>query len=78
MPENVYEKIKTIITPEAQNLFTAADIKSHIFVPINKQDDGKWLVACSDKTDIQEVSDFVRKKIDKSIWNFNFNWYIFR
>ena len=67
MPENVYEKIKTIITPEAQNLFTAADIKSHIFVPINKQDDGKWLVACSDKTDIQEVSDFVRKKIDKSI-----------
>ena len=67
MPENVFEKIKTLITPEAKNLFSASDVKSHIFVPVNKQESGKWLVACSDKTDIQEVSDFVKKKTGQSI-----------
>ena len=67
MPDNVFEKLKTIITSEARRLFSASDVKSHIFVPINKKDDGKWIVACSDKTDIQEVSDFVKKKLNQSI-----------
>lgn len=68
MPDNnVLEKLKTIITPEARRLFSASDIKSHIFVPLNRKEDGKWIVACSDKTDIQEVSDFVKKKLNQSI-----------
>ena len=67
MPDNVFEKVKSLITPEAKNLFSASDVKSHIFVPVNKQESGKWLVACSDKTDIQEVSDFVKKKVGQSI-----------
>ena len=67
MPDNVFEKLKTIITSEAKKLFSASEVKSHIFVPINKKDDGKWIVACSDRTDIQEVSDFVKKKLNQSI-----------
>ena len=67
MPENVYEKLKTLITPEAKNIFSASDVKLHIFVPINRQDSGKWLVACSDKTDVLEVSDFFKKKVGQSI-----------
>ena len=67
MAENVFEKLKTVITSEARRLFSASEIKSHIFVPISKKEDGKWIVACSDKTDVQEVSDFVKKKLDKSI-----------
>ncbi len=67
MPDNVFEKLKNVISSEAKSLFTPADLKSHIFVPINKKDDGKWIVACSDKTDIQDVSDFVKKKQGQSI-----------
>ena len=62
MSDNIVEKIKSNITEEAKRLFPVADIKSHIFVPINIKNDGKWLIACSDKTDIQDVADFVNMK----------------
>ena len=67
MSDNIFEKIKDSITEEAKRLFPAADIKSHIFVPISKKDDGRWVVACSDKTDIQDVADFVKKKFGFSV-----------
>ena len=67
MPENVVEKLKSVISSEARRTFSGADVKLHIFVPINKKPDGKWVVACSDKTDIQEVSDFVKKKLGQSV-----------
>lgn len=67
MSDNIFEKLKKIITPEARKLFSPTDMKMHIFVPINKKEDGKWVVACSDKTDIQEVSDFVKKKFNQTI-----------
>ena len=67
MPDDIFEKIKANITEEAKRLFSAADIKSHIFAPLHKKEDGRWVVACSDRTDIQDVSDFFRKKINASI-----------
>ena len=67
MVDNIFETIKTNITEEARRLFSSADIKSHIFVPLNKKEDGRWIVACSDKTDIQDVADFVKKKLNQSI-----------
>ena len=67
MPENVVEKLKSVISSEARRTFSGTDVKLHIFVPINKKADGKWVVACSDKTDIQEVSDFVKKKLGLSV-----------
>ena len=60
MPENVVEKLKSVISSEARRTFSGTDVKMHIFVPLNKKPDGKWVVACSDKTDIQEVSDFAK------------------
>ena len=67
MSDSIVEKIKSNITEEAKRLFPVADIKSHIFVPINKKDDGKWLIACSDKTDVQDVAEFIKKRLNISI-----------
>ena len=62
MADNIFEKIKASITGEAKRLFPVADLKTHIFIPIYRREDGRWILACSDKTDIQDVADFVRKK----------------
>ena len=67
MPDDIFEKIKNNITEEAKRLFSVAEIKSHIFVPLHKKEDGRWVVACSDRTDIQDVSDFFKKKINAGI-----------
>lgn len=62
MTDSIFEKLKPRISDESKKLFTVSDVKSHIFIPLHKKEDGKYIVACSDQTDVQEVSDFVKKK----------------